>query len=376
MKVRTSILIEKEILEKAKKLGINISKFTENALKQAINALTNLNTQTNQNSSALTKREVSEPYGSDQGVLRAGFEPASPARKNGGISGEIRGNGAINGEIRDVDWEGFQDWLMMQMSKQYAKDSYSYARKYADCLFNRDLTPLLTLRPTLKTHVVKALSNLAKYLGMHDEFLALMRKYSLGWSGKSSDELVIERFTRVKDPDEVFKWIKQVKDAREDLADFMDYIAVTGLRLDEAVKSYNLIIKLARQGKLNQYYNEQMETLEHYRLKRCSLGGARKFFVSFVPKELIERIALNNPIPTKYAVQAKVKRMGLPVRFADVREAHASFLTKHLSQPEIDFIHGRVTANVFMSNYFNPKFVPDLKARVSKAIMEIQNKIA
>jgi len=83
MKVRTSILIEKEILEKAKKLGINISKFTENALKQAINALTNLNTQTNQNSSALTKREVSEPYGSDQGVLRAGFEPASPARKAG-----------------------------------------------------------------------------------------------------------------------------------------------------------------------------------------------------------------------------------------------------------------------------------------------------
>jgi intergrase/recombinase len=103
---------------------------------------------------------------------------------------------------------------------------------------------------------------------------------------------------------------------------------------------------------------------------------SKKVFVSFVPKELIERIALNDPIPTKYAVQAKVKRMGLPVRFADIREAHASFLTKHLSQPEIDFIHGRVTANVFMSNYFNPKFVPDLKARVSKAIMEIQNKIA
>jgi len=133
-------------------------------------------------------------------------------------------------EIRDVDWEGFQDWLMRQMSKQYAKDSYSYARKYADCLFNRDLTPLLTLRPTLKTHVVKALSNLAKYLGMHDEFLALMRKYSLGWSGKSSDELVIERLIKVKDPDEVFKWIKQVKDAREDLVDFMDYIAVTGFK--------------------------------------------------------------------------------------------------------------------------------------------------
>jgi len=265
---------------------------------------------------------------------------------------------------------------MKQMSLQYAKDSYSYARKYADCLFNRDLTPLLTLRPTLKTHVVKALSNLAKYLGIHDEFLGLMRKYSLGWSGKSSDDLVIERLTKVKDPDEVFKWIRQVKAVREDLADFMDFIAVTGLRLDEAVKSYNLIIKLARQGKLNQYYNEQMGTLEHYRFKEQFIRRSKKVFVSFVPKELVDRIAWNNPMPSKYTVQARVKRQGLPVRFADIREAHASFLTKYLSQPEIDFIHGRVTANVFMSNYFNPKFVPDLKARIFKAIMEIQNKIA
>ena len=40
MKVRTSILIEKEILKKAQELGINVSKACEYCLKQYIEALT------------------------------------------------------------------------------------------------------------------------------------------------------------------------------------------------------------------------------------------------------------------------------------------------------------------------------------------------
>ena len=43
MKVRTNVLIEKELLAKAHELGINVSKACENALKVYINALTNAN---------------------------------------------------------------------------------------------------------------------------------------------------------------------------------------------------------------------------------------------------------------------------------------------------------------------------------------------
>ena len=57
MKVRTSILIEREILEKAQEIGINVSKFTENALKQAIASLTNLNMQIQQQNQTLPEKE-------------------------------------------------------------------------------------------------------------------------------------------------------------------------------------------------------------------------------------------------------------------------------------------------------------------------------
>ena len=234
--------------------------------------------------------------------------------------------------VDQIDWEAYRQWLENQFSPGHAKDVYNYSRKYAHCLLDRDLSELLMIQKTKRTN--KALANLSKFVGMHDEFLKMMHKHDLEWGGKSNEELVIERLTKVQDPNEVFEWIKQVKRARSDLSDFMGFMAITGLRLVEAIESYNLIIKLAKEGKLNEYYNEEKEALEHFRFKEIFLRKSKKAFVSFIPKELIEK------------------------------------------QPEIDFIHGRVTTNIFMANYFNPALICDLKERVFNAVKEIQNKIS
>ena len=45
MKVRTSVLIERDLLEKAKRLGLSISQCLENCLKLYIQALENANKQ-------------------------------------------------------------------------------------------------------------------------------------------------------------------------------------------------------------------------------------------------------------------------------------------------------------------------------------------
>ncbi len=90
----------------------------------------------------------------------------------------------------------------------------------------------------------------------------------------------------------------------------------------------------------------------------------------FVPKNLVEAIAKEQPLGYN-CVQNKVKRKA-SLRFSDIREAHASFLTKYLAQPEIDFIHGRVSANVFMRSYFNPALIGDLKERVFLAVRKIE----
>ena len=103
---------------------------------------------------------------------------------------------------------------------------------------------------------------------------------------------------------------------------------------------------------------------------------SKKAFISFVPKELIERIALDSPLPdSRHAIQMRVKKAGFRLRFSDIREAHGTFMTKYLNESEINFIHGRVTISIFMANYFNPALIADLRQRIFKGISEILERI-
>jgi hypothetical protein len=216
-----------------------------------------------------------------------------------------------------------------------------------------------------------ALSILSKFLGIHDDFLKLVKNYGLKWTVRC-DDLIIARFTKSVEPNDVFNWIRQVKKCCLDLADFMDFMAITGLRYDESVESYNIIIRLAKECKLNEYYNSEREILEHYKFKEIFIRRTKKAFISFVPKELIHKISDNEPLNI-HTIQTRVKRKTKQLRFSDIREAHGTFLTKYLRESEIDFLHGRVSSSVFMRNYFNPALIGDLKERVFKGIAEIQN---
>ena len=234
-------------------------------------------------------------------------------------------------------------------------------------MLSQDFSELKTVSDGVRIHALKGLAVLSKYLGIYDLFKALKRRYGLKWSGKTTDELVIDQLNKVQDEDEIFKWIRQVKTIRPELSDFMDLIGVSGLRFAEAVNSYNLIIDLASQGRLNDYYDCEKRTLEHYKFKTRFIRKSKKAFISFVPRDLVKRVSAHKTISSN-AIQKQVQRAELHSRFGDIREAHSSYLTKYLRQAEIDFLHGRVSASVFMKNYFNPSLIVDLQERTFKAI--------
>jgi intergrase/recombinase len=171
-------------------------------------------------------------------------------------------------------------------------------------------------------------------------------------------------------------WIKQVKRVRPELSLFMDFMAVTGLRLVEAVNSYNLIIKLNREGRLDEYYSVEREVLEHFRFKEIFFRHSKKAFISFAPATLIQRVSENKPLTSVIAIQNMVRKKGLKLRFSDIREKYGTLATKHLKDNEIDFLQGRVNSSVFMKNYFNPSLISDLRIRVHRTVNEIQEKIS
>jgi len=179
-----------------------------------------------------------------------------------------------------------------------------------------------------------------------------------------------------REPDDVFKWIRDVKEACPDYSVFMDFIAVTGLRLSEAIHSYNLIVQLSKENFLaEKYYNVNTAFLEHYRFKETFIRSCKKAFLSYVPLELLDLIGKQRIINENHLKNKALERKHIPQRFSDVRENHASFTTKWLRPEEIDLLHGRVTGSVFMVHYYNPNLVTDLRSRVSQAAQAILLKV-
>jgi intergrase/recombinase len=168
-------------------------------------------------------------------------------------------------------------------------------------------------------------------------------------------------------------WVKSAKHEIPDFSVFMDFAVATGLRLGEAINSYRLIVELSEKGKLGEYYNAERCILEHFRFRALFIRRTKKAFMSFVSNDLIKRVAASEFNPTTDAITRRMQRRGLKLLFSDLRELWASRAVRHLSQPEIDFLQGRVSASVFMRNYFNPTWLTDLKKRALKNAQTLLN---
>jgi len=221
---------------------------------------------------------------------------------------------------------------------------------------------------------MEGLSALSKFLGVYEDFQGLVKAYGLKWAVGSAEELLIARMNKTVEDGDVLKWIGEVKAAFADLQTFMDFMAISDLRFEEAVNSFNLIIDLSKAEKLSDYYDVEKEALEHYRFKKLFIRRTKKAFVSFIPKAFIERVSRESKV-TKSMIYNRLQKRGFKLRFGDVREYYATFMTRLLNPAEIDFLQGRVSASVFMRNYFNPALIADLKDRVFQGIAEIQKRI-
>jgi intergrase/recombinase len=256
-------------------------------------------------------------------------------------------------------------------SRNYARDKLRYAKQYASCLFEGDFSELQQFSESKRNHVMCALSSLAKFLGKYHEFKRLVEAYGLKWKSVNAEDLLLSRMNKVEKEGSVLGWVEEVKRKRPELSTFLDFMLATGLRRVEAIRSYNLIIELSQKGGLENYYDKESEALEHFKFKKMFMRRTKKAFISFVPNHLVEKIQGQEKL-TKSILKNRIQRSGLPLRFGDIREYFATYMTKVLTQSEIDFLQGRVSASVFMKHYFNPALLGDLKERVFKGIEELQ----
>jgi hypothetical protein len=129
---------------------------------------------------------------------------------------------------REIDWEGVEKLIR---AKEYrgGVDSYllNLSIRYAHCLLKGNYLEIQQL-PQKTPTVLRALSALSKFHGLHEEVTKRIKQYGLTWVIRSTDDLIIDRLNRSDDSENVWNWCGDAKDCFPELLDFMDLLRLQG----------------------------------------------------------------------------------------------------------------------------------------------------
>jgi len=266
--------------------------------------------------------------------------------------------------------EGFKAYLLGKYhNRTWALELFRNARRYQDLMSN--LSMLDSFSKSKKYHVLQSLIALSKYLGCYEEFKVQIKTHGIKWRKASS----LEAFLRIRNNSNssILGWLRQVSEVLgEDSATFLEFALISGLRITESIESFNLVIKLSREHRLEEYFNENLNTLEHFAFPKIFLRTTKNAFVTIVSRQLIEKISHCEPI-TYSSVKMKLQRKHLPMRFDELRDYFGSFMVQHgnLIREEVDLLQGRIGESIFTRHYFSPSF-QELRDRTMKAIENLR----
>jgi intergrase/recombinase len=243
--------------------------------------------------------------------------------------------------------------------------------KHFDCFKNPQI--ISTVSTGIRGNVLKAIVNLAKYLGKYEEYKNKLSNCGIKWI--NSDD-AFSSFLRIinNNHSNLGEWYKTTQDAlRSNEKLWLRFNLVTGLRKQESIDAFNLIITLSKQKRLAEYYNSEFAILEHFRYPDLFLRQTKKVYISIVNKEIVLQIADNQPVSYS-AIRKRITRAKHNVRIKELRSYYATYLRKHGILAEyIDLLQGRIPKSVFAKHYLKIESIKELVQKVNAVTATIES---
>jgi len=250
-----------------------------------------------------------------------------------------------------------------KFSRSYALQVYNNGLRHFDCLekpHNISAIPTST-----RGNVLKAMVNLSKYLGCYEEFKVKLRNHGVKWISQDDS---FNSFLRIvnNNHSNLGEWYNAVQSIlRDNEKLWLKFNLLTGLRKQESINSFNLIIELSQQGKLSEYYNQELEILEHFKYADLFLRATKKVYISLVAEDLISEIVDSQPVSYS-AIRKRLTRNKHNLRFKELRSYFATYLRNNGVLAEyVDLLQGRIPKSVFARHYLKVEDVKDLVLRVN-----------
>jgi hypothetical protein len=272
------------------------------------------------------------------------------------------------------------------MNEKSARDRLRYAKRFAHVLETENAQELLQISPEKRIHAMKSLAALSRFLGAYDIWLQIRQRYNLKWSveGQSLRSFELLFSDEAKTLDKMIQWLRHAMDSLpQPHSDTLLFCTLTGLRSSESIASIRLIKDPEH---LKTYYNEERQTLEHFRFPQIFIRRTKTAYMSIVDKQVLEIAQKIEKAPRYDAIRVQSERKcssfvyddggsgiggrGGGMHMGYCRKIFASWLRQSGIEVElIDLLQGRVGKSIFLRHYYRP----NLSSYRDKVLESVQN---
>jgi intergrase/recombinase len=273
---------------------------------------------------------------------------------------------------KEIDYDEFKQWLInKEFSKSYIKNIMPCARKYGYLVNSNSLRELELLGNWSRTHAIKALIMLSKYLGQYTEFKARLQQHGIKMYRTNG----LTAFLRILNANnkDTLQWLNQTMPyLRDNEQVFAKFLKLSGLRVSEAITSFNLCIELFKENKLNGYYDASLNVLCHFKYPKLFIRRSKACYITFIKPKLLSEICNSQPV-TYASIRKKLERSKIPMRFNELRDIFGTHLVNNgILEIEQNLCCGRIPVSIFIRHYWSPK-LKELGKRVFRALESLDN---
>jgi intergrase/recombinase len=220
---------------------------------------------------------------------------------------------------------------------------------------------------------MKAMVCYSKYASCYEDYKAKLKNSGIRWVTNDS---AFSSFLRIvnNNHSDLGQWYSEMqKILRSNEKLFLKFALVTGLRKAEAIKSFNLIIKLHEEGRLDFYFKDGI--LEHFRYPELFFRKTKMTYISIVTGDLVVKITKSKPV-SYFAIRKRIVTHKQSVRIKELRSYFATCLRQHGILAEyIDLLQGRIPKSVFARHYLKVEDVKELVQKVNAVTATIESNL-
>ena len=211
---------------------------------------------------------------------------------------------------------------------------------------------------------------LSKFRGNYSEFKAKLSEHGIKWERSNGLRAFLRIFSASNN--DVLKWYWDAQNSlRENEVLFTKFLLHSGLRVSEAINSFNLIIELSKEDKLSDYYDSEFQVLCHFKDPKLFIRRTKNCYITFLEPEFLQQITVSQLVSYS-GLRKRLERKHLRLRFNELRDKFGTHLLSHgVLEAEINLLQGRIPVDIFIRHYWSPK-LKELGIRIFQALQNIE----